>query len=190
MAKMRARATRDFCPPDNWFISRVSADFPVNDTYKTKQSKTKAKKHKDYDKEERQEKQRNETVGTKRKIITRASQRVWSNSTDQPTNQLAIWTPNGQLTDYRKVMTWMVYWRRLPLSPPSLTSTTNQLTLIEIPVNWSTMRGRWDRWDELEASSSSWKSEHNVRQYEQFLRTDSKKLSCWSKSIYSWHDMV
>lgn len=34
MAKISAKATKDFCPPDSWFISRVSADFPVKDTYK------------------------------------------------------------------------------------------------------------------------------------------------------------
>lgn len=34
MAKISAKATKDFCPPESWFISRVSADFPVKDTYK------------------------------------------------------------------------------------------------------------------------------------------------------------
>ena len=34
MAKISAKATKDFCPPESWFISRVSADFPVKETYK------------------------------------------------------------------------------------------------------------------------------------------------------------
>ena len=32
MAKIRARATSDFCPPESWFISRISARLPLNDT--------------------------------------------------------------------------------------------------------------------------------------------------------------